>query len=354
MNTRNVLITQPSSKLGCGVVNAFLLTDNEKEEGQLKYRIFGTSKDGKDSSLRTKGVNPIKFQFGSQNSIQNALKVSQASVVVIITGDQYDWGRKNGQDEFEQAKVIIDACTSSASQIDHLFFLSAFACDEVPKTFESFEVKHKIEHYLYQQMNVCRPGFHYDIIRPAVLLDMMNWGFPTLSLNQGKLINIFAADASIPSVASIDVGRAVISMLNDPDTWGTGQILHAISCIVTGNECAKAYSDASGEYCKYKECQPLSLRLMSLRPMAKFFNVGSGHAFERQNEWREEFLEVVPNAIGPTEFFFEGMKAGDKIPSNPLMGIVKIGKKLKIANENEEPKFGVMGAPTDYAEVRTP
>lgn len=36
-------------------------------------------------------------------------------------------------------------------------------------------------------------------------------------------------------MAAEDVGKAAVSMILDPETSGTGQILHAISCICKGS-----------------------------------------------------------------------------------------------------------------------
>jgi hypothetical protein len=202
-----------------------------------EYQVYGTSQDRDDPRLRNKGIIPVELEFGDYDSFMNALKESQASVVVVITGDGYGTKRFSQNNEFENAKLIIDAWTDSQNQIDHLFVASLFACDEVPDAAVTFNAKQHIEHYLYQQMSVNPGYFHYDIIRAGLLFEMMD-------AQAGKLVNLFAPDAKLPFVASIDVGKAVIAMLMDSDTWGTGQILHAISCMCTGKDCAVGLSEA--------------------------------------------------------------------------------------------------------------
>jgi hypothetical protein len=234
----------------------------------------------------------------------------------------------------------------------------------VPDAMVAVKAKQHIEHYLYQQMSVNPGYFHYDIIRAGLLFEMMDAQAPMNSSQSGKLVNMFAPDAKLPFVASIDVGKAVVAMLKDSDTWGTGQILHAISCICTGKDCAVGLSEASGVHCKYQTMLNPSLWVAGFVPLANYFNAGSGHAFTRQEEWRKEFLEVVPSVMGRESFFSgigkwsNGIKFGDSVletQCTPWRGLNKLGrlKAIKIADENVELPVGDVGVPTDYAVIRT-
>jgi NAD(P)-dependent dehydrogenase (short-subunit alcohol dehydrogenase family) len=124
--TKKVLVTLSTGRLGQGICDAFLMAEEE-------YQVYGTSQDRDDPSLRNKGI--IPFEFGNYASVINALKESQASVVVVITGDGYGTKKLSQNNEFENAKLIIDACAESQDQIDHLFVASLFACDEGPRCY---------------------------------------------------------------------------------------------------------------------------------------------------------------------------------------------------------------------------
>jgi hypothetical protein len=84
-----------------------------------------------------------------------------------------------------------------------------------------------------------------------------------------------------------------------------------------------------------------------------------------QEEWRKEFLEVVPSVMGRESFFSgigkwsNGIKFGDSVletQCTPWRGLNKLGrlKAIKIADENVELPVGDVGVPTDYAVIRTP
>jgi uncharacterized protein YbjT (DUF2867 family) len=372
--TKNILVTLPNSRQGQGIYNAFL---QQQANQDSSFKVFGTvSSSDDDSALKQKGISPVKFEFGNQASFENALKESQASVVVLITGDEF--GRRNinkimmmSQDrEFENAKILIDTCTEHQDQIDHLFFISLFACDEVPDSVTSYKAKHHIERYLWQQMSVNMGCFHYDIIRSGVLFELMDGGRPMNSLRPGKLLSAFPPTVKIPYVSSLDVGKAVIAMLNDPDTWGSGQILHAVSSIASGRDCAMALSTATGETCKYQAVQNISLWMNGFGAFAKYFNqFASTHASKRQKEWHKEFLEVVPDTVGLETFFSgvgqwsNGTKFGAPVEGgcgsqlqrfNDLRKLVLPLQTLKIADESAEPQVSDAGDPTDYAVIRTP
>ncbi|CAJ1954939.1 unnamed protein product [Cylindrotheca closterium] len=383
MMTKNILITLPNTRQGQGICNAFLQEDDDS------FKLFGTVSSSSSSSssthesimLKQKGITPIKCEIGNPESFENALKESQASVVVLITGDEFGprnnisnnkltttLAKKSQEDcEFENAKILIDTCTEHQDQIDHLFFISLFACDEVPDSLTSYKAKHHIERYLWQQMSVNMGCFHYDIIRSGVLFEIMDGGRPMNSLSRpGKLMSAFAPKVKIPYVSSLDVGKAVIAMLNDPDTWGSGQILHAVSSIASGRDCAMALSTVSGgETCKYQQVPTMFLWLAGFGAFAKYFNqFASTHASKRQKEWHKEFLEVVPDTV-TLRTFFSGIgqwsngtnKFGTPPPTGADSGLQKLVRPfqtLKIADEGAEPQVNDVGVPTDYAVIRTP
>lgn len=361
--TKNVLITLPNSRQGQGICKAFLQC---KED----YKVFGTTNDPEEEEyLMEKGITPVRFEPENEDSFENALKESQASVVVLVTGDEFGPRKilSSENHEFENAKIMIDTCTENKDQIDHLFLISLFACDEVPESMTGFKAKHHIERYLFQQMSVNMGCFHYDIIRSGILFEFMDGGRPMNSLKPGKLSSAFAPTVKIPYVASLDVGKAVLAMLHDPDTWGSGQILHAVSTIASGKDCAMALSIASGggDACKYQIMPNMSLLLAGFGPFAKYFGqYASTHASKRQKEWRKEFLEVVPDTMGLETFFSsvgqwsDGTKFGAPAePSSPMANLRKLIRPIenfKIADEDTDCDLSDCGVPTDYAIIRIP
>ena len=105
--SKNVLITLANGKLGQGIIDAFLSwnlkVDQNQQQKQIKYNLFGTSRDPNSPTLLEKGVTPIGFEFGNASSIENALNISQASIVIIITA----WNtaaNKNSQTEFHHSR----------------------------------------------------------------------------------------------------------------------------------------------------------------------------------------------------------------------------------------------------------
>ena len=76
--TKSVLVLLATGKMGSGVCNALV-------EARRNYRIFGTTRHASHPALAQKGVTPIEFTYGSKESIRNALHVSEASIVVVVT-----------------------------------------------------------------------------------------------------------------------------------------------------------------------------------------------------------------------------------------------------------------------------
>jgi hypothetical protein len=118
-------------------------------------------------------------------------------------------------------------------------------------------------------------------------------------------------------------------------------------------------------HCKYQTMQNPSLWVAGLVPLTNDFNAGSGHAFTRQEEWRNEFLEVVPSVMGLKGFFSgigewsNGIKFEAYAPKHqctPWKGLSKLGSlnAIKISDENVKLPVSDVGVPTDYAVIRTP
>ena len=112
-NQRNVLILLSTGKLGSGICDAFLSTDED-------YEIFGCTRDVNSPSLLSKGVTPVHFIYGDKQSIQNAIKISKPDILVVITACSV---AKSRQEEFDHGKLILDS--AKEEKVPHVILTSS-------------------------------------------------------------------------------------------------------------------------------------------------------------------------------------------------------------------------------------
>jgi hypothetical protein len=88
-------------------------------------------------------------------------------------------------------------------------------------------------------------------------------------------------------------------MMKDPDAW-KGKTLDCVSCNSTGVEVADALSEASKIRCHYSVAVP---RFAQYLFMGDLYYMVSFFETQGYSGSIEEFKKVVPDAMGPLEFF---------------------------------------------------
>jgi uncharacterized protein YbjT (DUF2867 family) len=305
---QSVLVILATGKAGSGIVDAFLASG--------KYEVFGTSRDGANASLLKKGVTPIEFKFGDKESMVAALNTSKASVCVIIT-DFVGPAKGSRATEVWQGQVMIDACKEQVG-VKHVIFMSVTCADVAPENVASFKSKYDIEEYLKSSGLAC-----YSILRPASFFENYHDPGAHRPLVRGKLTSVYPADLPLPWIATIDIGKAAVAMANDPARWEE-KTLVCVSCISTGADNMAALSDASGVVpCKYTMVPRILLWLL-MRPLyylVCFLLTPNKNILDEDAV--SAFHDVVPDALGPKEFFLsvgkcsDGTKFGQDPPSSP-------------------------------------
>jgi uncharacterized protein YbjT (DUF2867 family) len=293
---QSVLVTLATGKAGSGIVDAFLATG--------KYEVFGTSRDGANASLLKKGVTPIEFQFGDKESMVAALNTSKASVCVIIT-DFAGPAKMSRSTEVWQGQVMIDACKQVG--VKHVIFMSVICADIAPENVSSFKSKYDIEEYLKSSGLAC-----YSILRPASFFENYHDPKAHRPLVRGKLTSLYPSDLPLPWIATIDIGKAAVVMAKDPIRW-EGKTLVCVQCISTGANNMAALSDASGVVpCKYIVVPRVLLWLL-MRPLYYLvcFALNPNSKTFLDEDAVSAFHDVVPDALGPKEFFLSVGKWSD-------------------------------------------
>mmetsp|Transcript_2913 Transcript_2913/g.4715 ORF Transcript_2913/g.4715 Transcript_2913/m.4715 type:complete len:353 (-) Transcript_2913:1192-2250(-) len=285
-NKPSVLVVLATGKMGTGICDAFLATN--------KFRVFGTSRNPQHPSLISRDITPIEFQFGNKDSMVRALQVSDATVVVVIT--ELLTIAKTREKEILHGSLMIDACKQVGTP--HVIFCSNNFADSAPENANHLKSKLHIERYLKAAGLDC-----YSILRPVSFFE--NWD-DTVTFNplkRGILADLYPGDVTVPLVAALDIGKAAVAMANDSSRWA-GRTLDCVTYGGTGIENAKILSAVSGVSCRYKQAMPsfvLWLILQDLSHMVDY--VAKGMQGWNIDEKIEDFKKVVPDAMGPHEWF---------------------------------------------------
>ena len=116
MERETVLVIGSTGHQGSNVCDALLQSG--------KFIVKGTTRKVPNKKLTDKGIEAIPFKYGDRKSIDNAIKVSQATMLFLVT-DHRIAGVAN---EIKSGKLIIDACKDS-NNIKHIVFSSVIDCD---------------------------------------------------------------------------------------------------------------------------------------------------------------------------------------------------------------------------------
>mmetsp|Transcript_27022 Transcript_27022/g.49169 ORF Transcript_27022/g.49169 Transcript_27022/m.49169 type:complete len:348 (-) Transcript_27022:43-1086(-) len=298
-NTSNkpaVLVVLATGKMGLGISQAFL--------NNGKYKVYGTSRDPNNPKLLERGIIPIEFRFGDQESMKNALRVSNASVAILIT-DLIRIANKSPEQEYLHGKVMIDACKQA--ETSHVIFCSNHCCEVSTDicTAKNMTNKLAIEIYLKSTGLPC-----YSILRPASFMENYDDPVNYNPLMRGNLSDLYHRDVKVCLVATRDIGKAAVVIAENRRKWA-GSTLDCASCLSTGSENAEILSSVSGVSCIYKKVPPnfiLWLISRDLYQMVKY--VSSGMEGWDAQDSIAKFRAVVPDALSVHEWFkLKGMWA---------------------------------------------
>ena len=307
----SVLVILATGKTGRGVTDAFVESD--------KYQVFGTTRTKNHPELLAKGITPIVFGFGSTESIQNALAVSKASIVVLITAYPVS---KTAENEFQHAKLIIDACRET-DFVKYIFYPCSSALASKAKEYGCIhlEAKPRIEAYMNEVLS--SRGINYTVLEPAIFMENFDDPSTYNPLKRGYVKGIFPADRRIPMVSTYDIGKALIKMVEQPDQWN-GKTYRCTSCFASGMENAEILSRVSGIRCVYGLAIPSFLMRWFLPELVKMVHYIKVE-YNDNDEWDPEiaiqdFKQLVPDALDCKEWFerkgkwSDGTKFGEDPP----------------------------------------
>jgi uncharacterized protein YbjT (DUF2867 family) len=281
-----VLVVGATGRIGSEVCKALTMSKNSQ------YVVFGTTRHAPSAKLAKMGVTSVKFAFGEAASMEAALEASQATVVFFVT-DFFGAAKGKADVEAQHGKIIIDACQASGV-VQHVVFSSVADCDACPRNVEYFKTKVYVEDY---RKDAGLPNF--SILRPVAFLENLNDPSNYNPLTKGRVQALWPADLRLQMVSCVDIGKAALAMIASPAEW-KGKTLDCASCNVTGMELAQALSQASGVRCTYRVAVPpfvQKLCMKDLYHMVRFFQ-DQGYTANLA-----EFKKVVPDAMGPLEFF---------------------------------------------------
>lgn len=227
--------------------------------------------------------------------MKEVLAKVKPSVVVIITALLASKSREN---EIEHGKQMIDACQES-SENPHVIFCSNMHAEVSPETNVLIKTKYHIEQYLKSKTNVS-----YSSLGTTSFFENFNDPVNHNPLTRGKLADLYLPDLPVTHVATLDIGKAAVAMAKDPKKW-QGKRLECVASVDTGIECARILSQVSGVPCKYQPALPKLVMKILLPPAFQLVRFLEQQGFVSPNVGQliKEFRRVVPDAMGPKEWF---------------------------------------------------
>lgn len=257
------------------------------------FEVYGTTRKVPNANLTRLGVTPVRFQYGSAQSIAEALETSKPDFVIIVT-DFANAAKAKGDIEVNHGNLIIDACKAQPS-VKHVIFSSVYLAS-YPDTFNLFRPKVIIEEYLKAS------GLSFSILRPGGFFENFNDPSTYNPLVKGSLKGLF--EGKVQYIAGFDIGRAAVAMLSDYAAWN-GKTLNCVAYEGDGNDCAEALTKASGVRCTYKPAMsPTFLWILSF--FLPFINemINAAKVYNPKGlDDIKEFKKVVPDALDAEGFF---------------------------------------------------
>jgi uncharacterized protein YbjT (DUF2867 family) len=283
----SVLVVGATGRIGVELCKALTITSSNENN---KFDVFGTTRKTPSSKLEQMGVTAVQFAFGDTASMENAIKTSKATVVYFVTDFFVAAGGKPDV-EIEHGKIIVDAC--KACGVQHAIFSSVADCDVCPEGVEHFKTKVEVEDYLKAS------GLNYSILRPVAFFENLDDPSNYNPLKKGSVKALWPVNLHVKMVSCVDIGKAAKVVIDHPEQW-KGKTLDCVSCNVTGDVIAQALSKASGVRCTYSMAVPKFVQKLFMKDlyyMVRFFE-DQGYTSSI-----EDFKKVVPDAMGPLEFF---------------------------------------------------
>jgi len=186
--------------------------------------------------------------------------------------------------------TIVDACVKAG--VEHVVFSSVADVDKCPDNIDHFKSKAEIEQHMKST------SLQYSILRPVAFLD--NFADAKMNpLKKGALKFLTNAETKVKFVACRDIGKAAAVILSNPSAW-IGKELDCASCEVSGQEAAAILSEVSGVKCTYSTMLP---RFIFKFLMGELERMVCYWEKEGYSSSIEEFLKVVPDALGVKEYF---------------------------------------------------
>ena len=279
----NVLVIASTGKSGRPVCAALV---------RANFTVFGATRSVPNAGLTAAGVTPVAFQFGDAASAANAIKAAGgAGIMVYIITDFFNAAGGKREVEAAQGIILVDAC--KAAGVSHIVFQSVVDCDVCPDSVVHFKSKFDIEKHLKAS------GVQHSIIRPAAFFENFDDDDNHNPLTEGFAKGLWPASATIMFIACADIAAAAVAMFQNPAAWA-GKKLDAVTCGLDGKQIAEALTLASGTACEYRIAMPaccIKCCLSDLFHMVEYY-VENGVTVDIA-----AFKQVVPNAMGPLEWF---------------------------------------------------
>jgi len=281
------LIFGATGQQGGAVVDALMAL------GVDPSNICGVTRSPDSKKIAAKGINAVKGDLSSMESVKEAIASSKADVMWFMT-DFNSAG--SGEAETQQGKNVIDALVKSGDQIKYAVFSSVGDADNCPKNIKHFWSKAAVEEYMAKELE--STNIKWAVLRPVAFLD--NYDNPGMKnpLKKGWVVGLMKASTSLKHISTVDIGKASAVLLQNPDTYA-GKKIEAAGCAHTGTELAEILSKVSGTPCKYWAF-PRWLMWLFMRDMyhmAKWFDEG-GYTADI-----EEFKKIVPDPMDASDWF---------------------------------------------------
>jgi len=229
-----IAVTGATGAQGGSVVK-FLLKD-----GKYKVRALTRSPE-KAKDLVTQGVEVVKADFDSTESLKEALKgcygvFSVQNFWELFGGVAQANAIKARDLEVQQGKNLADA--AKAVGVKHFVHSTLDSGTNVPH----FQSKEEIEKYLNEiglPTSSVLTSFYYE--------NFISEGFGMSAKKDDTVVFRlgFPADATIPSFSVSDTGAYVVEAFNHPEKW-IGKTLVAIAEHITLNEIASTFTKVTG------------------------------------------------------------------------------------------------------------
>jgi uncharacterized protein YbjT (DUF2867 family) len=289
-----VLVFCATGKMGLGVARGL------KDKG---LNVYGTTRKSAGSGKLTAfGITPIVANYVVRADVDRAIAESKATSVVFLT-DFFLAAKKSVSKEFEQGKLIVDAC--KAAGVQHTIFLSVFGPDKAGPKVLHFHAKLQVENYLKAS------GIQHSILQPVAFFENLDDATNYNPLKKGAVKCLWDIDSFW--IGTYDLGKAAAVMLLNKAEW-SGKTLVCTSYKGTLQDVAASLQKVSGVPTKASLAMPMcarSLFLGDLHHMCLWFENGyQGCQFSV-----EDFKKVVPDAMDAEAWFrYHGKYAdGSKI-----------------------------------------